>query len=76
MPEKNDPKLVRLVQHAFSACREVGVLLVAFGPLEAALKATAGSEAGNSPAGLVFFAIGISVFVTALFLEWRLLDVR
>jgi hypothetical protein len=50
--------------------------LVAFGPLEAALKATAGSEAGNSPAGLVFFAIGISVFVTALFLEWRLLDVR
>jgi len=76
LPKKDDPKLVRLVQHAISGCREVGVLLVAFGPLEAALKSTAGSEAGNNPAGLMFFAIGICLFVTALLMEWRLLDVR
>ena len=76
IPRKDDPKLARVVHHVVSGCREVGVLLIAFGPLEAALKSTVGSEAGNSPAGLMFFAIGISAFVTALLLEWRLLDVR
>jgi hypothetical protein len=76
LPEKDDPKFMRLVHHVISGCREVGVLLIAFRPLEATLNSTAGSAARNSPGGLLFFSIGVALFLLALLLEWRLFDVR
>ena len=75
MPRKHDPKLMRLVHHVISGCREVGVLLIAFGPLETTLNSTVGSGARNSFDGLVFFSIGLALFLLALLLEWRLVDV-
>ena len=49
------------------AFREIGVLLVAFAPLDLAF-----SDAGaRYPAAMLFFAIGVLFFVMAVWLELR-----
>jgi hypothetical protein len=72
---KQDPKkAIRLIRRVVEGLREVGVLLIAFAPLEAGL-----SEAPLSASVKflsVFLCGGFGLFGLALLLEWRLGDVE
>ena len=68
-------KAQRLGLRVLEAFREVGVLLMAFGPLEAALNANnKGAAHWANRAGSLFFAIGLGSFLLAVYLEWRFVD--
>jgi hypothetical protein len=67
-------KAKRLGLRVLEALREVGVLLMAFGPLEAALNANKGAALWANRAGPLFFAIGLGLFLLAVYLEWRFVD--
>ena len=54
--------------------REVGVLLIAFAPLDAALSTE--PLANHINFLLVFVGGGSALFLSALALEWRFLDVE
>jgi hypothetical protein len=47
---------------------------MAFGPLEAALNANKGAALWANRAGPLFFAIGLGLFLLAVYLEWRFVD--
>jgi hypothetical protein len=70
---RNPARAARLMRHVLDGIREIGVLLIAFAPL----------EAGLSPEPLLgsvtflfgFLGGGFGLFSLALILEWRLYDV-
>ena len=55
-------------------CRESGVLLMALGPLEAALNRDATRLSWAEAFGFWYFVIGLAISALALFLEWRFVD--
>jgi hypothetical protein len=66
---RSPEKRARLLGRVFEGLREVGILLIAFAPLDVAI-IPAGSR--NSDGVLLFFAgLGLLLFVGALALEWR-----
>jgi hypothetical protein len=69
--KRNPKKAERLGSRVLEALREIGILLMAFGPLEAAISS---AKAWNISVGLLFFGGGLRLFVMALILEWRRTD--
>lgn len=67
--QDNPRKAARLETRIFEGLREVGLLLIAFAPLEAALS----NSASSRPAGFLikFLGGGLLLFGLALLLEWR-----
>lgn len=70
--ERNSSRSERLGRRVVDGLREVGVLLIAFGPLESALR-------GPDPAYHARFLIefgggGLLLFGLSLLLEWRFDD--
>lgn len=70
--QEQPAKARRARDRALQGMREVGILLITFGPLDAALT--------ESPATrgtlLLFLALGCFLFAAALFIEWRWEDVH
>ena len=58
-------KAARLLDRMQEALREIGVLLMAFAPLEAPL------SRGSTRFLLLYLSVGFVLFVLALALEWR-----
>jgi membrane protein implicated in regulation of membrane protease activity len=64
MPSRSTTTIRQRIEEAM---REIGVLLIAFGPLDAAFS----SEAPAPVWWLLFLFLGLALFVTALLTEWR-----
>jgi hypothetical protein len=66
---RNPKKAARVGERILEGLREVGVLLVAFAPLDMAI----GEKplADSWPILVMFFLAGLTMFVMALILEWR-----
>ena len=70
---QDPPKARRLGSRIFEGLREVGVLLIAFAPLEAGLSEKDVLDQARFLVG--FLGGGFLVFGLTLVLEWRFLDV-
>ena len=67
-PLREHPAKVRRARNrVLEGAREVGVLLIAFAPLDAVLIESRGAR--STP--LLFLVLGCFLFVTALIAEWR-----
>jgi hypothetical protein len=67
---RNPDKAKRLRGRVIEGLREVGILLIAFAPLDVAISPGSGHQVGRM---LLFFeSLGCLLFVGALALEWRL----
>jgi hypothetical protein len=63
VPSETKPVLERIE----AAAREIGVLLIAFAPLDAAVNAAQGQKVGS----LLYFALlGLCLFTVAMLMEW------
>jgi len=71
---RNPAKTARAIGRCLDGLREVGLLLVAFGPLEAAVNRTSLRDAAGFL--VLFFGGGLVLFGTALILEWGYQDER
>jgi hypothetical protein len=66
---------IRLFRRTIDAVREVGTLLIAFGPLDASLELGRG-DLGSARAATWFSAIGLGLLVCAIALESKIDDVQ
>ena len=66
----NRRRLATLRARGEDALREIGTLLLAFGPLDAALEYERGTP-GTWRAAIGFFLLGATFFGFGLLLEWR-----
>lgn len=62
-------KARRAISRIIEGMREVGVLLIAFAPLDVALSSNA--LADDLPILVLFLGLGGLLFLAALYLEWR-----
>ena len=60
-----DEKSERALGHFIATIREVGALLIAFGPLETAINRSGGALFA------LFLILGVLIFGVALVLEWK-----
>ena len=67
--EKNPKKAARLTERIIEGLREVGLLLIAFSPIDAAISKGTLREATEFLVG--FLGGGLVLFGLGLFLEWR-----
>jgi hypothetical protein len=66
---RSPDKVSRLLGRVIEGMREVGILLIAFAPLDVALNPGSGRRALGV---LLFFGgLGLLLFIGALALEWR-----
>jgi hypothetical protein len=72
--EANAGKSTRLGRRVVEGLREVGVLLIAFGPLESALRGP--DPVYHARFLLEFGGGGLVLFAVSLLLEWRFDDVE
>ena len=67
---RGNPKQVnKLADRVFEGMREIGILLIAFAPLDVTVTPANGREPGAVV--LLFAGFGLFLFVGALSLEWR-----
>lgn len=71
---ENPGKAAQLARRIREGLREVGILLIAFAPLEAALNRSHLRDAWGFL--VAFVGIGVTLFAFATFLEWRSGDVE
>jgi hypothetical protein len=74
MFRKSPKKTARLLDRVINGFAEVGLLLIAFGPLEAAINRTSLRNAAGFV--VVFVGVGLLLFAFALITEWRWQDER
>jgi hypothetical protein len=71
----DETRTARLWSRIEEATREIGVLLIAFAPLDAVVEFGRGEQRAGRFA-LAFFLAGAFLFVLAIMLEWRRGDVE
>jgi hypothetical protein len=69
---ENPKKAARTGTRVLDGLREVGLLLIAFGPLETAINRTSLRDAAGFL--VLFLGGGLALFAIALVLEWRRQD--
>jgi hypothetical protein len=70
--QQNPKKATRAGTRVLDGLREVGLLLIAFGPLETAINRTSLRDAAGFL--MLFLGGGLALFAIALVLEWRRQD--